>query len=273
MNDKARTLPKRLAGIVELLELEQPRIVTLSMICSLAQTLNQDADSLEVARRLAYRLESLGWLGRLRTRGAWEFLPGARAGAYSSQDRLIEFRAQMEVNPDWRGVLAMESAAMLLGLAQRLPVSESVALPSDEALPKAMSSWHKVSLNQSKQGLTVIDGLPTWNLEGLLAGIAMRPSAYHDLVGLAQWLPEISKDIDTEQLMACLENAPLSAWQRAAYLTALAKADDTTNELLAKRPPKAPIWFSANRNGGLYHSASKVSDADLAPLLKAGVAQ
>jgi hypothetical protein len=243
------------------------------MIRNLAQTFNQEADSLEVVRRLAYRLESLGWLGRLRTRGAWEFLPGARAGAYGSQDRLIEFRAQMEVNPGWHGVLAMESAAVLLGLAQRLPRNESVALPPGDALPKAMSAWRKVSLDQPERGLTIIDGLPTWNLEGLLTGIAIRPSAYRDLAGLTQWLPEIGKDIDTERLMECLKDAPVSAWQRVAYLAALAKAGDTANALLAKRPPKTPIWFSANRSGGTYHSASRVSDANLAPLLKAGVVQ
>lgn len=50
-------------------------------------------DSGKAVRRLVYELRRKGWLGHLRTRNAWEFLPGVRGGAYTSGDRLIEFRA------------------------------------------------------------------------------------------------------------------------------------------------------------------------------------
>ena len=208
MTDKSRTLPKSLASIVEMLELEQPRIVTLKMIGGLALTLGQGEKDLADLRRIAYRLESLGWLGSLRTRGAWEFLPGARAGAYGAYDRLIEFKAQKEVNPQWSGVLSMESAAAVLGLAQRLPKHESVALPRGHVLPKAMSEWRRVSIVLPKSGLTIIDSMPVWSLEGLLAGVALRPSAYYDLIGLAQWLPETGSSINVGPLIDCLKDAP-----------------------------------------------------------------
>ncbi len=78
---------------------------------------------------VAYELQRRGWLGQLRTRNVWEFLPGARAGAYGAGDRYIELRAQLAYDPDAPFVLAMESAAVLLGLAQRLPASEVVACP------------------------------------------------------------------------------------------------------------------------------------------------
>jgi hypothetical protein len=73
-----------------------------------------------------------GRLGRLRTRHAWEFLFGARGGAYGSSDRFIEF-AQRAVDPNWCGALAMESAASAVALAQRVSVSSKAAARNELA--------------------------------------------------------------------------------------------------------------------------------------------
>ena len=273
MKDSPRTIRKSLASIVEQLELEQPKIVTLDMLGSLAQAAGKNTQNIGDVRKLAYRLESVGWLGKLRTRGAWEFLPGARAGAYGSQDHLIEFRAQLLVNPSWKGALAMESAAVLLGFAQRLPQKDTVAIPPGESLPKALSTWRRVSISWQDFWITQIEGLPTWHLEALITGIAIRPSAYHDLPGLAQWLPDAGRKIDAEKLMVCLIDSPVSVWQRAAYLSLLAGANSTADTLLSKCPPKTSIWFGATRSGGEYQSTTMINDADLAPLIRAGVTQ
>lgn len=161
-----RTLPKQLVPVVEALELDQPLVVTLPMIQEIMDT-SEDA-----ARHVAYRLQDLGWLNRLRTRGAWEFIPGARAGRYPSGDRFIEMRAQLAINPAWPGVLAMESAASVLGLAQRLPSREVVALPPGTPIPKAMSDWSATTVLIPTVGTSIIAGLPTWNLDGLVAGVS-----------------------------------------------------------------------------------------------------
>jgi hypothetical protein len=267
-----KALPRRLAGVVEQMELTQPRVVTLPELTRLALEAAAAKTEGEVPR-LAYRLRSLGWLLPLRTRGAWEFSPGARAGAYGSGDRFVEFRAQLAVHPDWPGVLAMESAATLLGLAQRLPGHEVVALPKGVARPSALSDWRQVAVELPATATTVRDGLPHWTVDGLLAGIAIRPSGYQDLPGLAQWLPEAGARIDAEPLAACLTAAPASAWQRAAYLCRAAGAEQAATELLAARPPKTPVWFGATRTVGASHDpVTRVTDADLAPYLEGDLA-
>ena len=166
----------------------------------------------------------------------------------------------------------MESAATLLGLAQHLPEHEVAALPPGTPRPKALSGWRIVAIDLVDEGRTVHDGLPCWNINGLLAGIAIRPSGYQDLPGLAQWLPDIGGRLDTETLAACLADASRSAWQRAVYLARMAGAAQVADRLLAVRPPQTAVWFGATRTGSTrYDSVAKVSDADLAPYLDGGV--
>jgi len=263
-------LPRRLAGIVEQLELDQPRVVTLPEISEIAQRVGACTDP-DDAARLAYRLQELGWLGSLRTKGVWEFLPGARAGAYGAGDRFIEFRAQRAAHPGWQGVLAMESAASLLGLAQRLPTSEVVALPPGVAMPKALVGWRRVAVVLPGSATGERDGLVHWNASGLIAGIAVRPSGYHDLAGLAQWLPDIGSRLDETVVIECMAGAPSAAWQRAAYLSRLAGVQDVAEQLLAEHRPVTSVWFGATRTvGARYDPVAGVLDADLARYLSGG---
>jgi hypothetical protein len=255
--------------MVEAMEFEQPLVVTLDGLTRLAIATGAAEDEAGAAR-LAYRLRELGWLGGLRTRRAWEFIPGSRAGAIGSGDRLIEFRAHLAVHPDWPGALAMESAASLLGWAQRPPDREIVALPPGWRLPKALSDWRMVTVATPAAGLVRRDHLPTWNLEGLIAGISSRPSGYQDLPDLAQWLPQVGPKLRGDDLLACLAAAPESAWQRAAYLARVAGAADVASALVAERPPRHPIWFSTRRGGGVHDPLAKVTDADLAPYMTGG---
>jgi len=229
-------------------------------------------DSENNAPTVAYWLQNLGWLGSVRTKGVWEFNPGSRAGAYGSGDRFIEFRAQQAANPGWPGVLAMESAASILGLAQHLPEREVVAIPRGFNLPKALSGWRSVTANLPPEGRAISDDLSHWNLDGLLAGIAIRPSGYQDLAGLAQWLPDIGPQLHAETIMGCLQDAPAAAWQRAAYLARLAGATTVANSLLTTHPPTTPAWFGGTHAAGArYDPVSQVSDCALAPYLEGGV--
>ena len=73
--------------------------------------------------------------------------PAPVAERTASGDRFIEFRARHAVDPECGGVLAMESAASVLGLAQRIPEQEVVALPDDEPFPKAfVGDWRYVRI-------------------------------------------------------------------------------------------------------------------------------
>ena len=214
----ARAISRSVAPVIEQLELDGDSLVTVDRLVTVMRLVGTAADE-AAARRLAYELQRDGWLGRLRTRHVWEFIPGARGGPYGSGDRFIEFRAQHAVDPSWGGVLAMESAASVLGLAQRLPEREVVALPAGAPFPKALAGdWRYVRIDLPPAGLTWVDGLPSWNLEGLIVGIATRPSTYRDIAGLGQWLPGAAAGVDVAAVLSLLENARSSTRQRAAYL-------------------------------------------------------
>ena len=85
------------------------------------------------------------------------------------------------LNPEWPGKLAMESAASILGLSQRVPDQEVINLPIGYMKPKALDAWRVVHLAVPDQGTTTIDGMHAWSANGLLAGIAKRPGSYKDL--------------------------------------------------------------------------------------------
>lgn len=263
----ARMIPSAMAPIVEQFEVDGDRVVSVSRI---EQALRELALDLE-PREVGYRLQREGWLGSLRTQGAWEFLPAARGGAYSAGDRFIEFRAQRAVDPSWPGVLAMESTASVLGLAQRIPESEVLALPPNELPPKVFAGqWRVVRLALPGEGLTVVQNLPTWNLEGLLAGISARPASYRDMPGLAQWLPEAVGQVEIGGLLSALEGLPRAACQRAAYLLGLGGNQSASARVLESFPPRHLAWLGPRKRGGHYDSSTQVNDTELHQFMSVG---
>ncbi|QZA16083.1 type IV toxin-antitoxin system AbiEi family antitoxin [Mycobacterium malmoense] len=267
----ARVISRSVSGIVEQLELESDLVVTLARLSAVMRQTGLDGDE-AVARRLAYELQRDGWLGQLRTRHAWEFLPGARGGAYGSGDRFIEFRAQRAVDSGWRGVLAMETAASMLGLAQRLPEQEVVALPAEQAFPKALvGDWRYVRIKLPGVGLTTLNGLPSWNVDGLIVGIAVRPSAYQDVAGLGQWLPDAVTDVDVDTVIRLLNTTSRATAQRTAYLLGAAGNDDARAAIVANYPATETAWLGPRVAGaGVFNAETKVNDTLLHRYLTVG---
>ncbi len=66
----ARSIPPGLAPLLELLELEQPRILTVAGLAEYARQAGVDWPTNVIAQRLRER----GWLLPLPTRGVWEFV-------------------------------------------------------------------------------------------------------------------------------------------------------------------------------------------------------
>ena len=267
----ARVIPRSVADVVEQLELDGDLVVTSDRLATVMHHVGLDGDE-AATRRLAYELQRDGWLGQLRTRHAWEFLPAARGGAYGSGDRFIEFRAQRAVDPDWRGVLAMETAASLLGLAQRLPEQEVVALPAEQAFPKALAGdWRYVRIELPEVGLTTVNGLPSWNLEGLIVGIAVRPSAYKDVAGLGQWLPDAVTRVDVDTIIGSLKTKPRATAQRAAYLLGSAGNNDARAAIVATYPATETVWLGPRVAGaGFFDAETNVNDTLLHRYLTVG---
>lgn len=264
----ARTITPTASRVIEQLELDGDFVVTIQRLDAVMRQIGQNGD----ARTLAYELQRDGWLGKLRTRHAWEFLPGARGGPFGSGDRFIEFRAQHAVHSEWAGVLAFESAASVLGLAQRIPEQEVVALPDGEPFPKALTGdWRHVRVNIPKAGIADVDGLPAWSFEGLLVGIATRPSGYRDVPGLAQWLETSGEKFNETQAASLVKNAPAAVRQRTAYLLVVLGKKEPAEWLVSQfDPPRMTAWFGPHEAGGRYDPLTKVNDTLLAKYLDAG---
>lgn len=263
----ARVIARSVSEVVEQLELDGDLLVTVDRLASVMAQLGLRGDP----RRMAYELQRDGWLGTLRTRHAWEFLPGARGGAYGSGDRFIEFRAQRAIRPGWPGALAMESAASVLGLAQRIPEREVVALPDDAVFPKAMSGqWRHVRVGIPEEGITTISGLPVWDREGLIVGIGVRPSGYQDVAGLGQWLSESSYEVDAARAIRLLVPMGAAARQRTAYLLLVSGNLAAAKQVIAAYPPSETAWFGPRQRNGRYDPLTKVSDTVLNPYLSVG---
>lgn len=132
----------------------------------------------------------------------------------------------------------MESAASLLGLAQRIPEQEVVALPADEPFPNALAGeWRYVRIELPEQAITTLTGLPSWNLEGLVVGIAARPSAYKDVAGLGQWLAEVAYNVNVETVIDLLQPMGAAARQRAAYVLSASENVDAATAIVDAYPP------------------------------------
>lgn len=263
----ARSIASSVAPAVEQFELDGDVVVTVDRLAHVLR----HAGKADAPRDVAYELQRAGWLGSLRTRDAWEFLPAARGGAFGSGDRFIEFRAQLANNTAWPGLLAMESAASVLGLAQRAPEREVVALPHGIVPPKALAGdWRVVTLALPEDGVTTVDGLPTWNLEGLLVGIATRPSAYQDIPGLGQWLADATYQADVEMIMCLLEPASAAARQRAAYLFVAGDNVQAAEQIAQTFPARGVAWFGPRRRGGEFDQLTQVNDTALYPYLEVG---
>jgi hypothetical protein len=267
----ARVISRSVAEVIEQLELDGDLVVTLDRLAAVMRHVGLQGDEVD-ARRLAYELQRDGWLGQLRTRHSWEFLPGARGGAYGSGDRFIEFRAQRAVDPKWRGVLAMESAASVLGLAQRVPEQEVVALPAEQPFPKALAgAWRYVRIELPEVGLTTINDLPSWNLEGLIVGIAARPSAYKDVAGLGQWLPGAVAEVNADAVVSLLTAMPRTTAQRAAYLLGVAGNDVARALIVGAYPATETAWLGPRVAGqGFFDTKTQVNDTLVHQYLSVG---
>lgn len=252
-----RSISPSLAGIVELLELEQPALVSTQDITDLAEQVGLDWPPGLVVRRLRER----GWLLDVGVRGVWEFIPAARAGVYGAGDRMTTLRAALHRNPDANFAVAEESAAFLLGYSSRPPSREVVAVPPHENVPPALRRGRVVRW-QSRSEPKRLNNLPVWSVETLLAAMASRPSGYHDWPNVGEWIGTAARDADLGKLRLELNDRGRAAWARMAYLLWLAGCGDDADLLLADAPEgKGPFYLGDRDKDGTYVRKFEVIDS------------
>jgi hypothetical protein len=253
----ARAVPQGLAPLIELLELEQPRVVSAAQLRTWSVEAGIDWP-VDVAIR---RLRERGWLLDLATRGVWEFVPAARAGIYGSGDPLIELRATLARDAEARFAVGAESAAYLLGLASRRPGREVVGAPRGVRPPKAFKVFRIVSW-APRTPLLRRESLPTWCPTTLIAFMATRPSGYRDWPNVGDWLAQAVAGMEEADLARELSGRPRSAWARAAYLLDCGGARALALELLASAPGGGgPYYLGERRREGRYSRTFDVIDS------------
>lgn len=254
---ESRSITKSLAPLLELLELEQPSVVTTSDLAEAASQVGLDWPPRDIARRL----QEKGWLLPLKARGAWEFAPGARAGAYRAGDPFMELRATLKKKPDSPFAVAAESAAYLLGLSSRQPDPEVVGAPAELRIPTALQGFRIVRW-QPRSPLSVKAGLPTWSAETLIAFMSSKPARYRDWPNVPEWIGAAFEDVDINVLKPELDNEARSSWMRAAYLAHRADHDDVSQCLLDDAPDGAgPYRLIAREEPGRYYSRFEIVDS------------
>jgi hypothetical protein len=259
-----RPIPRWLAAVVEYLELFQPEILTLKNIESYLHELGMKDNPATVAREL----QRHGWLLPLRTRGRWEFAPGARAGAVPSGDPFIELRATLQ-RRKLPVALAYDSAAWLQGLSARQPAKQVLATcPNQRKLPPALRDfritriWGVLEPEQK-------DDLPVWRVATLLAKMAIVPHYYRDWANVMEWLEEAFKRADAADLERELHGAPAPARVRLAYLADRANFKHLAQDLMKKARPSGLVYLGRDRARSRFVRGYNLIDSLLVPSVKA----
>jgi hypothetical protein len=225
-----RTVPRSIAPVLEALELDQPTLVTLSLLEDLINETGSQVSAAHAARLLRER----GWLLPLRTSGIWEFAPGARAGAWGGGDPFVELRARLATRPIDTAVAA-ESAAWLLGFSTRAPEPHVIALPPGANLPKSLDEFRVVRWAAADQ-LVDSNGLPLWSPSTLLAFMGARPEKYRDWPNVSEWLAQCVAGVSLQALRDELADRPRSGWVRTSYLLFRGGRGESADELMSMAP-------------------------------------
>ena len=253
----ARPSTPSLSRLLELLELEQPRVVSRQRLEEWAQEAGISWPTNVVLQRLRQR----GWLLDLKTRGVWEFAPAARAGAFGADDPLIELRATLERRPSAAFAVAAESAAYLLGYASRRPAREAVSAPAGVTVPPALRAYRIVRW-APRAPLAERESLPVWSASTLVAFMAARPSLYRDWPNTGEWLGTAVAALEIDLVRHELEGRSRAAWARAAYLLDRGGQADLAAGLLEDAPRgSGPYYLGPRGRAGCHSSVFDVIDS------------
>lgn len=217
----SRTLPRSLASVVEDLELDQPELVTMSI---LRDVLDRN-DVATPPKLVAARLRTLGWLLATGTRGVWEFSPGAHAGAISRGNPARPLAATLAAHPNLPAALALSSAAWAHGYADRAPARLEVAVSTGTPAPAALSRATRVVAFTPHLDPVTAKGVPAHQPATILVHMASSPTHVRSWTSALEWLPDLTSDLDPADLRTELDGRSASTRTRAGYLLSGVRPD------------------------------------------------
>lgn len=210
----SRTIPPSLAPILEHLELNQPETVTPADIRAILDDLERDQQPERVIHELAKR----GWLIDTDRKGVWEFAEARRAGSYSKNDPFLTFRAEHQENPDLPAVVSLGSAMWLHDRADRVPDPPDLSIPSNTYVPAALKRNYHICRFSMKLPPVHLRDVPVQPFASILVNMAEKPAGVRDWSDALEWLPDLVKQIDTDNLKTELSDRSQAAKVRLAYL-------------------------------------------------------
>ncbi|MDQ3784070.1 MAG: type IV toxin-antitoxin system AbiEi family antitoxin [Actinomycetota bacterium] len=239
--------------------MRQPKIVTREL---LAEMVEERGVPLAI-KDISERLQRHGWLLSLKTQGAWEFAPAARAGPIGSGDPFIELRATLLRRPGLSATVAYDSAAWIHGLAGRAPEKHVLAIPAQTVAPPALRDF-RFTRQTSRLGPVEMDGLPTWRIETLLVLMGAHPTSYRAWPTVGEWLAEASEKVDQKLILEELKQRPRSAWARTGYLLETGGRVDVAEAIERLAPEgKGPFYLGSRKSGGRHDRRWDVRDSVL----------
>lgn len=232
----ARTISKKMADILQELELENVTYVTIQQIKELTEKYAIGS----APALVAHRLKEAGWLLATPQKGVWEFAPAAYAGSFSRNDPLTSVKSFLLANPETECFLCLQTAAWALGLADRNPEKAEVAfsvMPKKHISEKLHGYLYKPSIKPIEA-----KGVPCLSPESILVHMTSKPSIVRSWDGIMEWLADLVYDIDLNQLLFELAGRPNSVKQRTGYLLQNL-FPDAANAIMETTPIHSKIRF------------------------------
>jgi len=234
-----RTLPAGLSAIVEELELDQPLVVTVADLALLAER----AGVASPPKLIADRLRERGWLLPTATAGAFEFAPGAHAGAIGHGEPFLELLAALAKRPSLALAVCLGSALWAHDLIDRAPDMLEIAASDRTRVPAGLVKSSRVVVFAAHIAPLTVRGAPVHRLATILVHLAARPSQVASWGAVADALPSLVDAMDSEELDRELDHRPRSVRMRLAYL--VHGVDPTLADRLVSAVTErdSKVWF------------------------------
>ncbi|MDZ4259236.1 MAG: type IV toxin-antitoxin system AbiEi family antitoxin [Gemmatimonadales bacterium] len=169
-------------------------------------------------RDLALRLVRHGWLLPTVSRGTWEFVPGVRAGAYSTNDPWLPLRGHLARGLSDPPRVALLSALWEHGLLDRSPERHEISYRPGVYVPKALGVIYRVTRFSPALPPKLLRGLPVDAEATVLVQVAARPRLVRSWAALLEVLPEVTARVTEAQILAELEGRSFAVRARCGYL-------------------------------------------------------
>lgn len=246
-----RSIPPSLSSVVEQLELEDARLVTIEHLDAILR----GAGVRTAARTVAGRLRDRGWLLETGKRGVWEFAPGAVAGPHSRSGPTRPLQAALLKWDDIRCALTFQAAAWAMGAADRVPSHLEVAAFSPKDAGRLPSSL-LVSVFAPNLKPNTLKRVPVLREASVLVHMATSPKHVRSWASAVEWLPDVAYDADPDEVVAELFGRPASVSARLGYLLQGLRPD------ISERipTPTSKTWFGPR--GGLRRHDNRWQIAD-----------